>query len=245
MYVLRMLRTLVEWGWPSIIITALALVGVFYEWEMVVLAPVLGAILVIGLVVAVVKTRERQLEVSALKLRQLGGYFNRRFMGNSTLSIFSIIDSLFGIDNPQLWDWARACDMSKRIFNTWCDSFIDRMESDTRTGRFSIYLRTYLNEMWLMMGHYHEFIEQYYEIAARAELPPEAIDQYNKFVVEYNSFVQNFQENISVLKKVTRTEIEPPSVSMARELHLLKPSQPKQEEAGEQQKTSRGGGYYL
>ncbi len=243
MYVLRMLKTVVEWGWPSILITAVAVVGVFYEWTMVMVAPILGVILVIGLVVAVVKTRERQLELSALRLRQLAGYFNRRFMGNSTLSIFAIIDTLFGVDNPQLWDWARACDMSKRIFNTWCDSFIDRIESDTRTGRFSIYLRTYLNEMWLMTGHYYEFVEQFYEIASKVEVPPETIDQYNRFVVEYNSFVQNFQDSISGLKKITRTEIEPPSVSLARELSLVKPA-PARQEPAEKPRTTRGGGYY-
>ncbi len=243
MYVLRMLKTVVEWGWPSILITAVAVVGVFYDWTIVMVAPIVGVILVIGLVVAVVKTREGQLELSALRLRQLAGYFNRRFMGNSTLSIFAIIDTLFGVDNPQLWDWARACDMSKRIFNTWCDSFIDRIESDTRTGRFSIYLRTYLNEVWLMTGHYYEFVEQFYEIAAKVEVPPETIDQYNRFVVEYNSFVQNFRDSISGLKKITRTEIEPPSVSLARELSLVKPA-PASQEPEEKPRTTRGGGYY-
>ena len=243
MYVLRMLKTVVEWGWPSILITAVAVVGVFREWTVVMVAPIVGVILVIGLVVAVVKTRERQLELSALRLRQLAGYFNRRFMGNSTLSIFAIIDTLFAVDNPQLWDWARACDMSKRIFNTWCDSFIDRIESDTRTGRFSIYLRTYLNEMWLMMGHYYEFVEQFYEIASKVEVPPETVDQYNRFVAEYNSFVPNFQDSIAGLKKITRTEIEPPSVSLARELSLVKPA-PASQEPEEKPRTARGGGYY-
>ena len=130
-----MLRTIVSWGWCPILITALAVVASVYEWPIEVVAPLLGVILVIGLVVVIVRAREKQLELSSLRLRQLAGYFNRRFTGNSSLSIFSIIDSLFGIENPQLWDWARACDMSQRVFNTWCNSFIDRVEGNTRTSR--------------------------------------------------------------------------------------------------------------
>jgi len=143
-------------------------------------------------------------------------------MGSSSLSIFAIIDSLFNIDNPKLWDWARACDISQRIFNTWCSSFISRVESDIRTRRFDIYLRTYLNELWLVNSHYFEFVEQFYEVAAKVEIPRETIDQYNRFVMEYNAFAQDFRDNISELKKVARTEIEPPSVKFAKELSVVK-----------------------
>jgi len=245
MYILRVLRTIVDWGWYPILITALALVGLIYEWPIEVVAPALGVILVIGLVMAVVRAKERQMELASLRLRQLGGYFNRRFMGDSSLSIFAIIDTLFNIDNPQLWDWARACNMSKRIFNTWCNSFIDRLESDTRTGRFSIYLRTYLHELWLVNTHYYEFIEQFYEIAAKIEIPRTTIDQYNRFVVEYNAFAQNFRDSITELKKVAKTEIEPPSVEMAKELSGVRPIQPTQEGEAKPSKTTPEKGYYL
>ncbi len=219
MYVLR---TIISWGWSPILITALAVVGYIYEWPIEVLAPVLGIILVIGLVAAVIGAREKKLELALQRLRQLAGYFTRRFTGNSSLSIFAIIDSLFNVDNPQLWDWARACDKSQRIFNTWCDSFIGRVESDIRTRSFSLYLRTYLNELWLVNNHYYEFVEQFYEIAEKIEIPPETIDQYNRFVMEYNAFVQNLRDNIAELKKVAKTEIEPPSVKLAKELSVVK-----------------------
>ncbi len=239
------LRTIVNWGWCPILITALAVVGVLYEWPIEVVAPSVGVILVIGLVVAVVRARERQLELSSLRLRQLAGYFNRRFTGNSPLSIFAIIDGLFSIDNPQLWEWARACDMSQRVFNTWCNSFIDRVESDIRMRRFDIYLRTYLNELWLVNGHYYEFVEQFYEIAEKMEIPPETIDQYNRFVVEYNTYVENFRDSIAELKKTAKTEIEPPSVKLARELSRVKPLRDAQEgEVKPSQDTERRG-YYL
>ena len=219
MYVLR---ALMRWGWCPILITALAVVGFIFEWEVWVVAPVLGIILVIGLVVAAMGAKERELELSFLKLRQLAGYFTRRFMGDSSLSIFAIIDSLFNIDNPKLWDWARACDVSRRIFNSWGSSFISRVESDIRTRRFDVYQRTYLNELWLVVSHYHEFIEQFYEIAAKVEVPQETINQYNRFVMEYNAFVQNFRDNITELKKVAKTEIEPPSAKFAKELSVVK-----------------------
>ncbi|MFC2035810.1 hypothetical protein ACFLUJ_06795 [Chloroflexota bacterium] len=215
------LRTIVNWGWSPILITVLAVVGLIYEWSIWLIAPALFIILIVGLVVAVIKTKERQLELLGLRLRQLAGYFNRRFMGNSSLSIFAIIDTLFNIDNPQLWDWARACDMSQRVFNTWCDSFIVRVESDVRTGRFRIYLHTYLNELWLLTGHYYEFIEQFYEIAVKIEIPPETVGQYNRFVAEYNAFVQNFKDSIVELKKIAKTEIELPSVELAKELSVM------------------------
>ena len=212
------LKTIVDWGWSPLLITALAMVGFIYEWEIWVLATVLSIILVIGLVVAVIKGREKKLELSLQRLKQLAGYFSRRFMGNSSLSIFAIINSLFKVDDPKLWDWARACDMSQRIFNTWCDSFIDRMESDIRTKGFSLYLRTYLNELWLLTNHYDEFVEQFYEVAERIEIPQETVDQYNRFAEEYNAFVQDFRDSIAELRKVARTQIEPPSVKLAKGL---------------------------
>ena len=217
-----MLKTVVSWGWSPLLIAALAVVGFIYEWEIWVVVPVLIIILVIGLVVVAVGARGKELKRSSQRLRQLAGYFARRFTGNSSLSIFAIINSLFKTENPQLWDWARACDMSQRIFNTWCDSFIDRIESDIRTKSFSLYLRTYLNELWLVNNHYHEFVEQFYEIAERVEIPRETVDQYNRFVMEYNAFVQDFRDNIAELRKVARTEIEPPSVKFAKELSVVK-----------------------
>ena len=44
------------------------------------------------------------------------------------------------------------------------------------------------------------------------------MEQYHKFVAEYNVFVQEFQDNISELRKVVKTGIEPPSVKLAKEL---------------------------
>jgi len=216
------LKTIINWGWCPILITVVAVVGFIYGWPIEVVAPVLIIILAIGLVVAVTRAREKQLELSSLRLRQLAGYFNRRFMGSSSLSIFAIIDSLVNIEDPKLWVWARASDISQRIFNTWCSSFISRVESDIRMRRFDVYLRTYLNELWLVNSHYFEFIEQFYEVAAKVEIPRETIDQYNRFVMEYNAFAQDFRDNISELRKVARTEIEPPSVKFAKELSVVK-----------------------
>ena len=180
------LRTIINWGWSPILVTALSVIGLIYEWPVSVVAPALGVILAIGLVTAVIGAKERQVALLSLRFRQLAGYFNRRFAGNSSLSIFVIIDSLFNIDNPKLWEWARASDMSQRVFNNWCNSFIDRLEGDTRTGRFSIYLRTYVSELWLINTNYYEFVEQFYDIAQKVEIPPATIGQYNRFVVEYS-----------------------------------------------------------
>ena len=238
-----MVRTIINWGWCPILITAVAVVGYIFEWPIELIAPILIVILVVGLVVATVGAKDKQLELASLKLRQQAGYFNRRFMGNSSLSIFVIIDSLFKIDDPKLWDWARACDMVQRIFNTWSDSFISRLESDIKTRGFNVYLRTYLNELWLINNHYYEFVEQFHEIAEKVEIPRETIDQYNRFVEEYNAFVSNFRDNIAELKKVAKTEVEPPSVKLARELSAAKPLQATREEEIKRPETK--GGYYL
>jgi len=243
MYVIK---TIISWGWYPILITALAVIGIIYEWPIEALAPVLGVILVIGLVVAVLSAKEKELERLTLRLRELAIYFNRRFMGSSSLSIFAIIDRLFNVDKPELWDWARACDMSQRIFNNWCDSFISRVGSDIKTGRFGFYLRTYLTELWLINNHYFEFVEQFYEVAGKIELPRETMEQYNRFVMEYNAFVQNFRDNIAELKKVAKTEIEPPSVKLASELLGMKPPQATQDgDVKPPQSTQGRGGYYL
>jgi hypothetical protein len=212
------LKTIAGRGWYPALITALAVAGYNYGWPIEVVAPSLIIILFIGLIVAVIKAREKQLERSAVRLRQLAEYFNHRFMGDSSLSIFVIINSLFNVDNPKLWEWARACDASQRIFNSWCSSFINRVESDLGLRRYADYLYSYLTELWLITSRYHDFVDQFYEVAEKVELPAETIDQYHKFVMEYNAFAQDFRENITELRTITRTGIEPPSVKLAQEL---------------------------
>ena len=219
---MSVLTAIAKWGWSPILITVVALIGLAYEWELAVLAAVLPVILIIGLVITVVNVRERELARSSLKIRQLAGYFHRRFMGDSSLSIFAIIDTLFNVDDPKLWDWARACDMSQRILNTWSSSFTGRIENDVRTRRFDVFLPAYLNELWLANTHYYEFVEQFREIGDMVEVPKEAREQYNRFVAEYNAFVQQFRDMIAELRKMAKTEIEPPSVNFARELTTIK-----------------------
>ncbi len=213
-----MLRVVINRGWYPALITALAVAGLYFGWPLEAIVPALIIILAIGLLVTVMKAREKQLEHSAVKLRQLAEYFNRRFMGDSSLSIFVLIDTLFNIDNPKLWEWARACDMSQRIFNSWSKNFVDRLESDKGIRRFSDYLFNYLNELWQITSLYYDYIEQFYEVAEKVKIPQETVDQYHKFVMEYNAFAQNFRDNITELKNIARTGIEPPSVELAREL---------------------------
>jgi len=212
------LRTMVNRGWYPALITVIAVLGYIYRWPIEYVAPTLIIILAVGLVATAIRARERRLEQAAVKLRQLAQYFNRRFTGDSTLSIFLIIDSVFTIENPKLWDWARACDMSQRIFNSWCDSFSNRLENDIEARRFPGHLDTYLNELWLIVSRYHDFVEQFYEVAEKVEMPEETLPQYHKFVMEYNAFVQNFQDTITDLKSIARTSIEPPSVKLAPEV---------------------------
>ena len=216
-----MLKTIVKWGWYPAIITALAVAGLIYAWPIEAMIPTLIIILAIGLVVTIISIREKQMELSSLRIRQLTDYFNRRFTGNSSLSIFVIINTLFNIDNPKLWDWARACDMSQRIFNSWCSSFVGRSESDISARKRAIYLGNHLNELWSITNHYYDFVEQFYDIAQSVEIPRETLDQYNRFVTEYNAFVQDFQTAISELRRVAKTGIEPGSVRLAKELRTM------------------------
>ncbi len=213
-----MLKTIFNRGWYPALITAIAVVGLVYKWRIEVVAPTLVVILCIGLVIAAIRAKKNELELQSMRLTQLAAYFNRRFMGNSSLSIFAIIDSLFSIENPKVWDWARACGMSQRIFDTWANNFTTRVESDLRSRRYTVFLHTHLNELWSINSHYHEFTEQFYEVAEKFEIPKEIVDQYNRFSVEYNAFIQSFRDTITELRNVARTQIEAPSVKFAREL---------------------------
>ncbi|MFC1899307.1 hypothetical protein ACFLXP_03140 [Chloroflexota bacterium] len=212
------LRELVKWGWCPFFITALAITGTIFYWNIWIISSVLVAILTAGVILTVRDHRERDLRLYFLRLWHLSGYFTRRFTGNSSLSIFAVISSLFNIDNPQLWDWARSCDISQRIFNSWCDNYISRLESDINIRQFEIALPIYINELWSINNHYYDLIAQFYEIAEKMEVPQETINLYNRFAVEYNAFVQDFRENISRLKVIAETSIEPPSVKFAQEL---------------------------
>jgi len=212
------LQALLNLGWSPILITIVAILGYLYKWPIIFVAPALVIILIIGLITASLSTREKQLERSSMRLKEIAGYFTRRFTGDSSLSIFSIIQSFYNLDNTSAWAFARTCDVSRRIFNTWCDGFISRAETDLRTRMFNIYMRTFLNELWLLNTHYYEYIEQFYEIAQKVELTKEIIDQYNRFVTEYNAFTGNFRDIIMEFRRMYKTEIEPPSVKLAQEL---------------------------
>ena len=213
-----MLRTLFNRGWYPALITAIAVAGIILEWPIEAITPALIIILAIGLVVTIINTRKNEMELQSMRLTQLAGYFNRRFMGNSSLSIFTVIDSLFSVENSKVWDWARACGMSQRIFDTWSNNFTTRVESDLRSRRYTVFLHTHLNELWSINSHYYEFTEQFYEIADKFEISQEIADSYNRFVMEYNAFVQSFRDTITELRNVARTQIEAPSVKFAREL---------------------------
>ncbi|MFH1650763.1 MAG: hypothetical protein ABID87_01480 [Chloroflexota bacterium] len=213
-----MVKSIFSWGWYPAVITALAVLGLIYSWPLEIMIPALVLILATGLVISLIGARRRQMELSSLKIRQLSDYFYRRFMGSSSLSIFIIINTLFNIDEPKLWGWARACDMSQRLFNSWVSGFVKRAETDARGSKLASYFSDYLNELWSITSHYYEFVEQFSEIAREYELPRETIDHYNKFVMEYNAFVQDLRSNISELRDVVKTGIDPPSVKLAQEL---------------------------
>ena len=213
-----MLRAVINWAWCPVLLTALAVAGLVLKWPIETVVPALIIIFAIGLVTVIIGYRRNQLEHASLRISQLAGYFNRRFTGNSPVSIFVVIDGMFKIDEPRLWDWARACSASQRVFNDWCNSFVSRIESDVRSKKSAAYLSTHLNELWLINNHYSEFIDQLCEVAGSFSLPRDITDPYNRFAMEYNAFVQEFRENISELRKVVKTAIDPPSVKLAREL---------------------------
>jgi hypothetical protein len=213
-----MLKTIISRGWYPTLITALAVVSIIYELSTNIVVPVLVVLLCIGLIALIVNARNSKLEAQSVKLTQLAAQFNRRFMGNSSLSIFPIIDGVFSIENPQVWEWARACETSKRIFDTWSDSFTSRVENDLRSRRYTVFLHTHLDELWAINNHYYEFIEQFGEIAEKFTLPSDLLAQYNKFAMEYNAFVQSFRDTLTELKNIARIQIEAPSIKLAREL---------------------------
>jgi hypothetical protein len=237
-----MFRKIFSWGWSPFLITVVAVLGAALEWPVEVVGPVLVVILIIGLVMVATAAREKRLEQLAFRLSEQGGHFHRRFMGDSSLSIFVVIRTLLTTDNARVWAWARECEVAQRIFNTWSSSFATRLESDIRGRRFKTYLRTSLNELWLLNTHYYEFVEQFTEVAEKTELPPETMDLYNRFVAEYNAFIQDFRDSIAELREFARTEIEPPSVNFARELRGKPlPAEPKREEKKPPPAQHRGG----
>jgi ABC-type multidrug transport system fused ATPase/permease subunit len=215
-----MLTHIVKRGWFPALITAVAVLGlVFYDKvSYTITVPVLVVMLCIGIFVVVINARQAQVERQALRLSQLAGHFNRRFTGNSTLSIFAIIDSLFGLENEQVWEWARGVEMTRHVFDSWAEHFAGRVEADLRNRRVTSFLQTHINELWALNNHYYEFIDQFSEIAQRFEVPKETIERYRKFTEEYNLFVESFRDAINELKTIARTQLEAPSVKMAREL---------------------------
>lgn len=219
-----MFRNILNRGWYPTLITAIAVVSLIYELSINIIIPVLVVLLFIGMIAVIINARRDQLEKQSVRLAQLISYFNRRFVGNSSVSIFAAIEGLFSIEKPQVWEWARACDMSHRIFDSWSEHFSARAESDLRGRKYTAFLQTHLNELWAINNHYYDYTEQFCEIADKFEVPRDVIEQYNKFTTEYNAFVENFRNTITELKNIARTQIEAPSVKLARELPPVKGS---------------------
>ena len=69
------LRIIVNRGWYPALITVLAVLGVLYNWPIEWVAPALIFILALGLVVTVIRARERQLERAVFRMRQLANTF--------------------------------------------------------------------------------------------------------------------------------------------------------------------------
>ncbi len=215
-----MLLYILKRGWYPALITAFAIVSlVFYEViPYAASVPVLAVLLCTGVIGAYINARRNQLELQSLRLSQLATHFNRRFMGNSQLSIFEIINGLFGVENEQIWEWARGCEMARRVFDSWAENFAARVESDLRGRRHIVFLQNHINELWALNNHYYEFTEQFVEIVNRFDVPRDVLDKFNKFTEEYNVFVQNFREAINELKQISRTQLEAPSVKQIKEI---------------------------
>ena len=207
-------------GWYPAVITIVAILSlIFYDViPYAVSIPVLVVMLSIGGIIVYINGRKNQLEMQSMRLSQLATHFNRRFMGNSQLSIFEVINGLFGLENEQVWEWARGCEMTRRVFDSWAENFAARVENDLRSRRHIVFLQTHINELWALNNHYHEFTEQFVEIVNRFDVPKDVLDQFNKFTEEYNVFVQNFREAINELKTIAHTQLEAPSVKTVKEL---------------------------
>jgi len=164
------------------------------------------------------EVRGKQIALLALRLKELAGYFHRRFMSDSGLSIFKLIDALYRTKEPDVWEWARICDSSRPVFHAWSTSFAARLERDSFEEKSFSHIRTYLNELWLMNNHYYELIKQFREIGEKVSIPLDSRGHFNTFVVEYNAYIQNLRDLIADLKPVVKTEIEIPSVNFATEL---------------------------
>jgi hypothetical protein len=212
-----MFRNIISRGWLPVLIAVVAAVAIIYDVSVNIIVPVLAGLVCVGIAVVIINTRKDQLELQSLKLAQLASYFNRRFMGNASITIFSVIEGLFGVENQAIWEWARACDTSKRIFDSWSDSFTSRVENDLRARRFTNFLQTHLNELWAINNHYYEFIGQFQEVAARYEVPANVSEEYRRFAMEYNGFVERFREAITGLQKAGGTHLEAPGVKLAPE----------------------------
>jgi ABC-type multidrug transport system fused ATPase/permease subunit len=213
-------KALLTRGWFPVLITAIAVVclALYDDIPYTIAIPVLVAVLLIGLVVVIIGGRRDDLERHAMKIYEMTGYFTRRFMGNSNISIFATIDDLFAMENATIWEWARGCAMCQRIFDSWANSFTNRVESDFRSRRYILFLHTHINELWSINNHYYEFVEQFVEIARKYQVPANVITQYNKFSGEYNAFVQTFRETITELRNIARIQIEAPGIKLAPEL---------------------------
>ena len=208
---------IIKFIWSPVLITVLAIVGYFYELPIEIIAPVLFVILLIGSITTALYLKERRLAKAIVFLKGQGEYFIRRFASDSQLSIFAIINSLKSSE-PGIREWLRACNTGQLIFNAWCESYIARIRNDDRNGNVRHYLHTYLVELWSIVNHYHEFVEQFYEVASKSNISDDIIEQYKRFADEYNTFVLRFRDHIGELRRMSRTEIEPPSVRTAKEI---------------------------
>lgn len=231
--------------WSPLVITAVAIVGTYYQWSKEIIWTIVGVVFVCGLVTTYIFERQRKSEYSFNKLKGLGGYFVRRFSGNSPLSIFAIINSAASINDHAIQEWIRQCNTAQLIYDSWSNGYINRLESDTKPGNFDAHIRIHILELWSLVVHYHEFVEQFHELASKIRLSNETVEQFNRFATEYNAFVQKLQEYISTLRRFNRTEVEPSTIKQIKEIKIVKDEPPPKTQPSKLPKRDDNMGYIL
>ena len=101
--------------------------------------------------------------------------------------------------NTCLWKY----NICRQIFSAWCNGFISRIENDSKSQRSNIFISVYLHELWSLVVHYQEYIQQFYEASRKIGIHQETVDQYNRFMGVFSPFMQKYWGYIGNLKTAT------------------------------------------
>ena len=118
-----------------------------------------------------------------------------------------------------LREWVQGCALGRDFLTYWVVYFIERLELIVKHKPSQGKEVSERFEEFRRMNHsYLQLVEAFYEKASTTQIPKNLEDNYNKFVKEYDAFIQTLRSLIDEASKVFKVSVDSKNIQFAKEL---------------------------